>query len=123
MHLEWSMNGGQKFTKSLDFPVKTNQYMGADGVIGKGKRKAYAWLYSHVTGINVPEGSIEDVPFKVVAEPHNESDRFKEMLSLDFDSLEEFQTKVLDKTGDDIKDEFAFEIAEKIESLKAKGGK
>ncbi len=119
MHIEWSMFGGETKKVSQDFPIKTNAYMGADGVIGKGKRKAYNWLYAQVTGVNLPEGDAAENVGKVTV-VHNEKDRFKMMLEADYESLEQFQKDVLDRAGEDVKDEFAFEIQEKIESLKAK---
>jgi hypothetical protein len=119
MHIEWSMFGGQTEKVSQDFPIKSNSYTGADGVIGKGKRKAYNWLYAQVTGVNLPEGDAAENVGKVTV-VHNEKDRFKMMLEADYESLDQFQKDVLDRAGEDVKEEFAFEIQEKIETLKAK---
>lgn len=59
MNIEWTINGKTK-TKKLDLPIKLNQYMGADAVLGKATRKARKWLYDTITGTEIPEGDITD---------------------------------------------------------------
>lgn len=51
---------GKSESQELIFPVKVNQGMSSDGVMGKAERKALSWIYFHVTGIQVPEGDIND---------------------------------------------------------------
>ncbi len=65
--IEWSLNKGEKQTKSIDFPIKMNQYMGADGVLGKADRKAFAWLYNKINGTEIPDGDVQDVEGRVVS--------------------------------------------------------
>lgn len=60
MHIEWTYNGKSN-TKDIDFAIRVNRGMGADAIIGKATRKAYAWLYEEVTGNSVPEGEAGDV--------------------------------------------------------------
>lgn len=55
MRIEWTLNGVTK-VKEIDFPIKMNQYMGTDAVIGKAERKARAWLHKTITGSETPEG-------------------------------------------------------------------
>lgn len=40
--------------------------MGTDAVIGKATRKARAWLFSKLTGMEVGEGDVQDIDHKVV---------------------------------------------------------
>lgn len=72
MDIEWEY-GGQKQTKSIDFAIKVNQYQGADAVIGKATRKARKWLFDKVTGMELPEGEIQDVDATVVGSKLNET--------------------------------------------------
>jgi hypothetical protein len=65
MKVDWILNGKQK-SKELDIPVKMNQYMGTDAVIGKATRKARAWLYNTITGSEIPDGDIVDYDATVV---------------------------------------------------------
>jgi hypothetical protein len=67
MKIEWSLNGGPKQSREIDFPVKVNQYMGTDAIIGKATRKARAWLYSTITGVEVGDGDVNDIDSKVVS--------------------------------------------------------
>lgn len=64
--ITWSISNGPKQEKEMEFPIKTNQYMGADGVIGKATRKARKWLFEKLTGIETSDGDTEDVSYKVV---------------------------------------------------------
>lgn len=59
MNIEWEL-GGVTNTKKIDIPIKVNQYMGADAVLGKATRKARKWLYDTITGNEIPEGDITD---------------------------------------------------------------
>lgn len=60
MEVSWTYKE-ESATKVLEFPVRVNKNMGADAIIGKATRKARAWLYSHITGSDVPEGEVEDM--------------------------------------------------------------
>ena len=57
--ITWNVNG-QSQEKKIDFPVKINKYMGADAVIGKATRKARAWLFYTVTGVEVSDGEVSE---------------------------------------------------------------
>lgn len=59
MNIEWSLSGVRN-SKKMDIPIKLNQYMGADAVLGKATRKARKWLYDTITGNEIPEGDISD---------------------------------------------------------------
>jgi hypothetical protein len=58
-NIEWTINGVKK-TKTIEFPVKMNSFMGTDAVIGKATRKARKWLYDTITGSEIPEGDAFD---------------------------------------------------------------
>jgi hypothetical protein len=60
MNTEWIISG-VKQTKQIDIPVKVNNFMGTDAVIGKATRKARHWLYNTITGSEIPEGDIQDI--------------------------------------------------------------
>jgi len=67
MHIEWTYKGASH-VKDITFAVKVNKNMGADGIIGKATRKAYAWLYEEVTGNSVSEGDVtDDAPITTTA--------------------------------------------------------
>lgn len=65
MNIEWTINSITK-KKGLDIPVKVNQYMGADAVIGKATRKARCWLFNTITGNEIADGDITDVEGVVI---------------------------------------------------------
>lgn len=65
MNTTYTINGVTK-TEKLDIPVKVNQYMGTDAVIGKATRKARAWLYNTITGSEVADGDIADMDAKTI---------------------------------------------------------
>lgn len=60
MNIEWTL-GGVHNSKKVDIPIKLNQYMGADAVLGKATRKARKWLYDTITGNEIPEGDVSDL--------------------------------------------------------------
>lgn len=59
MNIEWTIAGNRN-SKKIDIPIKVNQYMGADAVLGKATRKARKWLYDTITGTEIPEGDVSD---------------------------------------------------------------
>lgn len=63
MNIEWTINGNHN-AKKIDIPIKVNQYMGADAILGKATRKARKWLYDTITGTEIPEGDITDITFE-----------------------------------------------------------
>lgn len=63
--IKWSYKG-VSCEETIDFPIKSNSYIGADGVIGKATRKARAWLYYTVTGSEISDGDVVDTEAEVV---------------------------------------------------------
>lgn len=61
MNIVWAIDGGSKHKRTIEIPVKMNQRMGTDAVIGKATRKARAWLYSTITGSEISEGDVSDL--------------------------------------------------------------
>lgn len=59
MKCEWTMNGITK-TRDLEIPVKMNNFMGTDAVIGKATRKARAWLFNTITGSEIGDGDASE---------------------------------------------------------------
>jgi len=64
MTMNWSLNGGEKQTAKIDIPIKVNNFMGTDAIIGKATRKARAWLYNTITGCEISDGDISDLDSK-----------------------------------------------------------
>jgi hypothetical protein len=60
MKITWSMNGGPTEVRENEFVIKVNNFMGADAIIGKATRKARAWLYNTITGVEVNDGDYSD---------------------------------------------------------------
>jgi len=65
--IEWFENGKQN-KQTVSFPLKMNAYTSVDALIGKGKRKSYAWLLEKLTGNEFVDGEVDDVNFT----PHTE---------------------------------------------------
>lgn len=84
-HVSWTIDG-KTFKRKLDLPIKMNSHMGADAVLGKAERKARKWLYSTLTGTDIGEGDVQDVPHAVVSsevapvKEEKESERLLEMI-------------------------------------------
>ena len=57
--VDWTYND-KAGHKDLEFAVKVNEGMGADAINGKATRKAYAWLYEHITGMNANDGDASE---------------------------------------------------------------
>ena len=85
MKIRWKMPEDQNWNeREIEFPIKVNNYMGADAVIGKGERKARAWLYKKLTGSEVSDGDINDAPMEVVASTANKPGDAVTLESLQF---------------------------------------
>jgi len=65
--IRWSVNGSAWQEQRMDMPIKVNNYMGADGVLGKAERKARKWLYSTITGTDLGDGGVEEGEATVVS--------------------------------------------------------
>jgi len=84
MEIEWTY-GGEKGVKNIDFAIKVNQYRGADAVLGKATRKARKWLFDKITGMELPEGDIQDVDATVTGSRINDTPSLED-LQLLFDN-------------------------------------
>ena len=60
MNITWTINGVTQ-TKKLDIPVKVNNYMGTDAILGKAVRKSRKWLYDTLMGCDLPEADVIDI--------------------------------------------------------------
>ena len=60
MSISWKYKD-EKESKEITFAIKTNQYMGSDGVIGKATRKARAWLYNTITDNELSDADAEEI--------------------------------------------------------------
>jgi hypothetical protein len=62
----WIYNGtrqklaGLEGKDTIEIPVKVNEQMGADAILGKAERKAKARIYAQITGSEVADGDIDD---------------------------------------------------------------
>jgi hypothetical protein len=69
---------GRPIAETLEFAIRVNSMMGADAIIGKAERKAKHWLYTYLTGSEMPEGEVEDIDrIKNVTPPPTASPMFK----------------------------------------------
>lgn len=64
MNVSWSLNNGQKKERKIEIPIKVNNMMGTDAIIGKATRKSRAWLYNTITGSEISDGDINDFDSK-----------------------------------------------------------
>ena len=67
MQITWNLNNGVNKIREIEFPVKVNNYMGLDAIIGKATRKARAWLYNSLSGLEIADGDIQDLKAEVVS--------------------------------------------------------
>ena len=61
MRIQWEYRG-ESHCETIPFVVRLNAGMGEDAAIGKATRKARAWLYQVITGIEIGDGEVDDVP-------------------------------------------------------------
>lgn len=87
MKCEWVDHKGIKHTKEIDYPIRMNKGMGTDAVIGKAIRKARAYIFSKISGIEIGEGDVRDgesivVSSKITGKSKEEieADRFRYMI-------------------------------------------
>ena len=59
--IKWEING-EKRQETVPFPIKSDAYTTFDSLIGKADRKAKVWLYNQVSGLDISDGDIEDIP-------------------------------------------------------------
>lgn len=66
-HIVWSLHGGEEQCMDAEIPVRVNNGMGADAVLGKAMRKACCRLYNKLTNSTLSDGDVtEDAPMKDV---------------------------------------------------------
>jgi hypothetical protein len=65
MEISWKLNGVEN-KREIDFPIRVNSFMGVDAIIGKATRKARAWLFNSLTGVEVGDGDVSDVNAEIV---------------------------------------------------------
>ncbi len=60
----WEYGGDEQSIKRT-FPIRVNQRMGADAVLGKATRKLLAAIYQQITGSEhaLPEGDVQDIDY------------------------------------------------------------
>lgn len=68
--------------KVIQFPIKTNKFMGSDGVIGKSVRKSRAWLHNYITGTEFSDGDAENNDAIVIQVKPNEEQEDEERLRI-----------------------------------------
>jgi hypothetical protein len=71
MDIRWTIKGKSE-AREIDFPIKMNQYMGTDAVIGKATRKARAWLFNTLTGMEIGDGDVHDIDSTVISSKVND---------------------------------------------------
>ncbi len=64
----WTYKGA-KDKLDIEIPVRVNEGMGADAIIGKAQRKFLKRVFEQITGSSVPDGDIEDPPMRQIATP------------------------------------------------------
>lgn len=60
MHITWTVEGVQH-KQTLPVALKIDQWTGLDSMVGKGTRKAAAWLYRSVSGVTLPDGDVDEM--------------------------------------------------------------
>lgn len=60
--IKWEINNIQR-EETVPIPLKIDKWTSVDAVIGKGKRKALAWLLSNISGESVVDGDVDDLKF------------------------------------------------------------
>lgn len=63
--IEWILNG-EKHKDEVEFDIRVNDGMSAEGVLGKAQRKARMWLFNKITNLGLTDADAEDqVPLDV----------------------------------------------------------
>lgn len=66
--VNWQLGDNPPKSETIEIPIRVNNGMTNDAILGKAQRKAKKWLYEEVTGQEVPDGDIEDAKFDFVKE-------------------------------------------------------
>lgn len=80
--MTWNLHG-KPMSLTRKIPVRVNNGMGADGILGKAKRKMLAAVYERVTGSTLSDGDADDPPMQAPApsKPSQLADRIKQNMS------------------------------------------
>lgn len=124
MNIEWTIGGITK-TKKLDIPVKVNNFMGTDAIIGKATRKARKWLYDTITGCEIPEGDVVDTTGIVISTTHNKPestiDKENERIVLMISDCKTFEDlELLQSSNPEINADLFLAQKERINAFKTK---
>lgn len=65
LKIKWTINA-ESFEETVPKPIRVNNGMGLDAIIGKAERKGRAWLLGRVTGTEIIDAEVEDAEAKVV---------------------------------------------------------
>lgn len=58
----WTFKNLKDEIKDMQIPIRVNTGQSADAILGKAKRKILAAIYSRITGTEITEGEVDDVP-------------------------------------------------------------
>lgn len=58
----WKYNGAEDAYGPRHFGIKVNKAMGVDAIIGKCERKLRKAVYEQITGVNIVDGDVSDLP-------------------------------------------------------------
>jgi hypothetical protein len=58
----WKYNGTEDTYGPRQFGIKVNKAMGVDAIIGKCERKLRKSVYEQITGVNIVDGDVADLP-------------------------------------------------------------
>lgn len=122
--IEWSFYDGKLNTTTIQIPVKIDQYTSVDAMVGKGTRKARAWLLSRITGQEMVTSDLEDSPAlklaqKVIGGKKEDSDPMIDRINTMIDQAK--STKDLDTLSGDV--EIPEQLKEKYQDRYVELGK
>ena len=80
MSIVWQLNGGEKKQREIEFPIKVNSFMGDDAIVGKATRKARAWLYNSITGLEIGDGDVQDISFVDVSKKADNTSKVADLI-------------------------------------------
>jgi hypothetical protein len=114
--IKWSYLG-QDNEEDIEVPLKIDAYASVDAMIGKAKRKAYAWLYETVTGESIADGEVEDIPMTVVSSEPLTTEELPAFTEVNFE-----KAKAAKATVDQIKERYTITPEVESEYLDYVGG-
>ncbi len=75
----WIFNGQEDSYGPREFAIKTNKYMGADAILGKCERKLRKAIYEQITGVQMIDGDVSDIPVTTVTPESKQSNAADEL--------------------------------------------